>query len=457
MATYKQVGYGSQGSDVTELQKLLNQNGYTLDEDGIFGSKTQAAVKDYQKKNNLAVDGIVGNNTWGALTKVSAPSTTTPSNTTTGAAAPSGSAQNTGFQYDGYQESDTVKQAEQMLQQQMGQKPGEYQSQWQDQLNEMFQQIMNREDFSYDLNGDALYQQYKDQYATQGQMAAMDTMGQAAGLTGGYGNSYAQNVGQQAYQGYLQQLNDRVPELYQLALDQYNQEGQELYNQYGLMAGQEAQDYDRYQDQMGDWRTELERLYSQYNDERDYDYGKYADGRDFAYGQYSDDRAYGQWEAEFDEAKRQYDQQYAMATNKGGSSGGSGGSTGNSGGNTGGNTRNWDNQGYDKSAVKQAQAFLGLSDVDGYWGKNSAAAAKAKGYNSLSDVIKAMENNGGGGDKLTYSDVAMTAAQMRKKGASKNDIYQYISSVLHSSNYQPNTSISQDLAELRSGYVGTGR
>ena len=60
MATYKQVSYGSQGSDVTELQKLLNNNGYSLDVDGIFGDNTQAAVKDYQQKNNLDVDGIVG-------------------------------------------------------------------------------------------------------------------------------------------------------------------------------------------------------------------------------------------------------------------------------------------------------------------------------------------------------------------------------------------------------------
>ena len=48
MANYNQISYGSKGSDVTELQKLLNQNGYSLDTDGIYGSTTLAAVKDYQ-------------------------------------------------------------------------------------------------------------------------------------------------------------------------------------------------------------------------------------------------------------------------------------------------------------------------------------------------------------------------------------------------------------------------
>ena len=383
MATYNQISYGSKGSDVTELQKLLNQNGYTLDEDGKFGPKTQAAVKDYQKKNNLAVDGIVGNNTWGALTKASTPSATTPSGSTTSATTP---AQDTGFKYGQYQASDTVKQAEQLLQQQLAQKPGAYQSQWQDQLNEVLQKILNREEFSYDLNGDALYQQYKDQYTTQGKMASMDTMGQAAGLTGGYGNSYAQNVGQQAYQGYLQQLNDKVPELYQLAMNQYNQEGQAMYDQASMLGTMEDQEYGRYRDQVSDYNSELDRLTEDARYQGELDYGKYIDGYNMAYGEYRDSKADEQWQAEFDEAKRQYDQQYALANKESASVSSSGG--------TSKGTRNWDNEGYSKDIVKQAQAFLGLDDVDGYWGKNSTAAAKAKGYNSLAEVVAAM----GGGE-----------------------------------------------------------
>ena len=123
-----------------------------------------------------------------------------------------------------------------------------YKSQWQTQLDDTMNRIMNREKFSYDLNGDALWKTYKDQYQTGGKMAMMDTMGQAAALTGGYGNSYAQGVGQQAYQGYMQGLNDKIPELYQMALDSYNREGDELLQQYSLMADRESTDYGRYID-----------------------------------------------------------------------------------------------------------------------------------------------------------------------------------------------------------------
>ncbi len=329
MATYNQVSYGSQGSDVTELQKLLNKNGYSLTEDGIFGDATQSAVKDYQQKNNLSVDGIVGTNTWGAL---SGASVTQNTGTTTTPAA------NTGFKFDAYQESDAVKQAQAMLQQQMANKPGAYTSPWQTQLNDTINKIMNREKFSYDLNGDALYQQYKDQYINQGRMAMMDTMGQAAAMTGGYGNSYAQSVGQQAYQGHLQQLNDKIPELYQLALNKYQLEGSELLDQYSMLGAQEQQEYGRYRDTVGDWNTELDRLQNQYNAERDYDYGRWTDGRDFGYGQYVDDRNYtyqqgrdevadSQWQKEFDEAVRQFNfanklGEFARKSSSGGGGGG---------------------------------------------------------------------------------------------------------------------------------------
>lgn len=136
------------------------------------------------------------------------------------------------------------------------QKPGPYSSKWTQQLNDSIDKILGRKEFSYDINGDALYQQYKDRYIQGGQMAMMDTLGQAATLTGGYGNSYAQMAGQQAYQGYLQGLNDKIPELYQLALDKYDREGDALYKQYSLLGAQEGQDYDRYQQGLSQYQQQ---------------------------------------------------------------------------------------------------------------------------------------------------------------------------------------------------------
>lgn len=124
-----------------------------------------------------------------------------------------------------------------------------YKSQWDEQLKDAMDKILNREEFSYDLNGDAFYQQYKDKFVQQGKQAMLDTVGQQAALTGGYGNSWAQSAGAQAYHGQLQNLNDIVPELQQIALDKYNAEGQELYNRYGLIAEMDERDRQNYLDQ----------------------------------------------------------------------------------------------------------------------------------------------------------------------------------------------------------------
>ncbi len=60
--------YGSRGEEVRTIQqKLKNWGYYDGDVDGVFGSKTQAAVKAFQKKNGLTVDGIAGPNTLRAM------------------------------------------------------------------------------------------------------------------------------------------------------------------------------------------------------------------------------------------------------------------------------------------------------------------------------------------------------------------------------------------------------
>ena len=127
--------------------------------------------------------------------------------------------------------------------------PG-YQSQYAGQIGQLYDQISSRKPFEYNVNADAMYQALKDQYVANGQRAMLDTMGQAQAMTGGYGNSYAQGVGQQAYQGYLQGMTDLIPEYYQMALQNYLQEGDQMLQQYGMLQDLDAMDYNRYMDQM---------------------------------------------------------------------------------------------------------------------------------------------------------------------------------------------------------------
>lgn len=58
---------GSKGNEVKTLQTALNKSGYGLTVDGIFGAQTEKSVRDFQKKHELSVDGVVGPKTWTML------------------------------------------------------------------------------------------------------------------------------------------------------------------------------------------------------------------------------------------------------------------------------------------------------------------------------------------------------------------------------------------------------
>lgn len=218
------------------------------------------------------------------------------------------------FSYKDYQESDRVKKLAERLAQLESQKPGDWTGgQYGQQMQEALDAIRKRKKFSYDLNGDALYQQYKDKYVQQGKQAMQDTMGQAAALTGGYASTYGQAVGQQQYDAYLQNLNDVVPELYQLALSRYQMEGDDLKTQYSLLADQYQQEYGQYRDKVGDWQTERNFLSGRYDSERNLDYGMWGDARDFAYTDYRNGIADEQWRRQYEESVRQFNEQMALS------------------------------------------------------------------------------------------------------------------------------------------------
>ncbi len=144
------------------------------------------------------------------------------------------------------------------------------------QLDDLYHEIVGREDFKYDINSDALYQQYAEQYQNLGKMAMQDTMGKAAAMTGGYGNSYAATAGNQAYQAYLSELNSVVPELYGMAYDRYAAEGEEMLNQYGMLRDMADDEYSKYLAELDNYWKEVSYLDEKANEE-------YERGRDNFY------------------------------------------------------------------------------------------------------------------------------------------------------------------------------
>ena len=151
----------------------------------------------------------------------------------------------------------------------LAQKPQDFDYDQYNRILGMMENYQNRE-FSYDLNADMLYQQYKNQYMQNGQRAMQDTVGQVAALNGGYANSYAQTAGQQAYNNELSKLNNVIPDLYQLAYSRYQNEGDEMLKGIELANDAYKTRYNEYQDALGNWRNDVNLANNLYQDERNY-------------------------------------------------------------------------------------------------------------------------------------------------------------------------------------------
>ena len=185
-------------------------------------------------------------------------------------------ANNLGNYQQGYKPSEAVTAAQQNLQNVQAQKPQNYASKYSGALDNILAQIQNPQEFKYEFNADNLFKNYADLYTQKGKQAALDTMGQAAGLTGGYGNSYATNAANQAYQQYLLSLYDKGIDLYDRARQRYQDDLANNYNIYNTLYNADQADYGKYRDTVADWQAERDYYSNAYNNERNFDYNDYS-------------------------------------------------------------------------------------------------------------------------------------------------------------------------------------
>lgn len=178
-------------------------------------------------------------------------------------------------------------QKQQLLQFAFGGAPS-YTSRYDEKLNELVDQILNRDPFSYDAENDPLYQFYQDKYQRNGDKAMRDTLGAQAARTGGLSSSYAGSVAQQSYNDYMQGLNDIVPELYKLAYSMYKDDEDSQRANVEMLRALEQGDYAKFQD-----------LLAQYNTDRSFNYGVFSDARNFGYQQQRDNIEDSRYNAEW--------------------------------------------------------------------------------------------------------------------------------------------------------------
>lgn len=176
-----------------------------------------------------------------------------------------------------------------------------YASKYQRQIDDLTKELLGQKPFSYDYETDPLYQQYKDSYTRAGSRAMQDTLAQISARTGGLASSYATTASQQAYDNYMAGLNDKIPELHQLAYEMYlNDIGQKRDN-LSMLTGLDNTSYGRYADRLSQYNADRNFAYGQYSDDwnRQYQVGRdavsdarYSDETAYNRGIYADETAY---------------------------------------------------------------------------------------------------------------------------------------------------------------------
>lgn len=159
-------------------------------------------------------------------------------------------------------------------------KPADYVNKWAETQNSLLNDILNEKEFSYtgqDLMNDDMYKMYSEMYEKNARKAMNDAMGTAQAATGGYGSTYSQAAGQQAYDDTMSNMNSIALELADKAYEKYLNERSNRYNKLSTVNSQEQTDYNRYRDEIGDWQTDRTYYAGRYNDSYDRDYQSYRD------------------------------------------------------------------------------------------------------------------------------------------------------------------------------------
>lgn len=192
--------------------------------------------------------------------------------------------------------------------------------------------VLNRQEFSYDPLQDASYKALANVYNNRANIAAKDTMGDAAALNGGYGSSYATTAAAQARGQYNQELASVIPQLEQNAYQRYSDAYQRDLSSLEALQNVGAEHYGRFRDTVADDQWLYGQKYTKYRDDvtdnqwlYTQNYNKYRDDMsDYQWAQKYNRDVY-EWEEQFEEDKKNNAAQRKAL--KSSSSGGGGGSS----------------------------------------------------------------------------------------------------------------------------------
>lgn len=173
-------------------------------------------------------------------------------------------------------------------------------NQYKSTVDDLFDQVMNHGDFSYDMEKDQLFQMYKQQYDRKGQRAMKNQMGISAANSGGYNSSVAQTSAQNVYQTYMDELSQKASETYQNAYDMFNQDFNNLMNKYNMASDMNNAGNKAYNDQLTQKSTMAQNAYNAYQDDKNMQYNQYSDNLVYQQNEEKNKQDQSNWQKDYD-------------------------------------------------------------------------------------------------------------------------------------------------------------
>ena len=181
----------------------------------------------------------------------------------------------------------------------------DYTSKYDDILSGLVQDANNYPDFTYDVETDPLYSQYRKQYLREGDRATRDALAKMAAANGGQVSTAAAAAATQAGDYYAAQLNDKIPELRQIAYGEYLDDYNRILSNLQATQSQEQLDYNKYLNTYQQWLNDRNQAYQQYLDKYGMlqsNLGALENDRTFNYNQLLDQIGYNQNRNELQQA-----------------------------------------------------------------------------------------------------------------------------------------------------------
>lgn len=175
-----------------------------------------------------------------------------------------------------YVKSSSVKGAESAYKEWKSKMPAAPKLTYTDEINKLTAALGDRK-FSYTHLTDPAYIAQKNALTEQGRLAMEDTAGIASAASGGYANSYAASAANQAYNSYIKEVQNVIPELYDAAYNRYRDETEALYDRIDLLTKLDNEEWSRYGDVLDAYYDEGKLLLDELSQVWNADYKQYSD------------------------------------------------------------------------------------------------------------------------------------------------------------------------------------